>query len=223
MNKQLFPVLLIALFLAGPAMYGQNWRVYLNGNETFFIGNNLLGQYPILGYSNDEGRGLLVGGFGAGVSYSPERSGAFQIKYQLNVQRSRFYDHPIILSNENGEQLLAFIGINTHWQTAFMAVPQFQIGKYLQGGLGLGGRYRFLSFTDFGETTIRGQKTRVIVANNSLTPIGIYIPLELSYNLGRFSITTRLEPELTHFSRLDYFRGGRSTTFFLEFGYSLDD
>jgi hypothetical protein len=221
MNKLLGLMVVLSAFVLSFDVKAQNWSLHLNGNETYITGNPLQGQYPILWYSADENRGILVGGFGGGVSYTTAQKGIYQLKYQLNVQRSRFYDHPVIFTDQNGESLGAFIGINTNLNASLMAVPQFVFGKRAKAGLGLGARYTFGGMTNFGEISIQGESTKLKEPNRALTPLGLFVPLEFTGIFGRFSITTRLEPGLTNFSRVDYFKGDRSNFLFVEFNYRL--
>ncbi len=212
------------LFLAclcTTTVFSQHWQLHLNGNETYITGNNLQGYYPILWYSSDDDRGVLVGGFGGGVSYTGIQKGIYQIKYQFNVQRSRFYDHPVIFTDANGEPLGGFIGINTNLNAAAMVVPQIVFNKRLKAGLGLGTRYTFHSISNFGETFINGEKTKLKERNLAISPLGLFVPLEVTGTLGRFSFTTRVEPGLTNFSRVEYFKGDRSALLYVEFGYRL--
>lgn len=202
-------------------VFCQHWQIHLNGNETYITGNDLQGYYPILWYSSNDDRGVLVGGFGAGVSYTSAQRGIYQIKYQFNAQRSRFYDHPAIFTDENGEPLGGFIGINTNLNASAMVVPQIVFSNRLSAGLGLGTRYTFYAITDLGETFIRGEKVKLKQRNNSIRPLGLFVPLEITGTLGRFGLTARIEPALTNFSRVEYFKGDRASLFYVEFSYRI--
>lgn len=61
-------VLILLLFLSKIA-FAQTWSVHLNGNETYPINNESKTYHPILWSSSKDERGLIIGGFGAGVSY----------------------------------------------------------------------------------------------------------------------------------------------------------
>ncbi|PHN05796.1 hypothetical protein [Flavilitoribacter nigricans] len=211
----------ILVFAWASALEAQLWQVHLNGNETFITGNELQGQYPILWYSGDEGRGVLVGGFGGGVSYTTVRMGAYRLRYQLNLQRSRFYDHPVIFHDENGQMLGGVIGINTNLNASLQASWQWLLGSHYAMGVGLGTRYTFRSITDFGKLEVRGQTTALKERNYALAPEVLFLPVEFSSYFGRFSYALRLEAGLTNFSRLDAFRGDRGHLLFLEVGYRL--
>ena len=220
--KILFPLFLF-LFI-GDTTTAQTWAVHLNTNETYPLFNDLKGQYPILWYSSDDDRGVLVGGFGAGVSYQKPWKKNRQLKFQVNTQRSRFYDLPTIFLDENGNPLGAFIGVNTNWNASGLGMAIFPITKNQQWlfGIGLGVRGTFISKSDYGEAFVNGQKTSLKLKNKSLSPAAVLLPLEFTKFLGeRFSVSTRLELALTKVSRLSAYSKERSMVFFLEIGYRI--
>ena len=161
--KKILPLLLIGFTIFTQKAVSQNFAFHLNGNTTFIANNDLKGQYPILWYSPDDDRGILVGGFGVGVSYHHLWKEKNLLKVQLNAQRSRFYDTPTIFLDENGNPLGAFIGINTNLNASLFGMPVFSIAenKKWQVGAGLGLRGTFYSKTDYGETFVNGKKTIV--------------------------------------------------------------
>lgn len=199
----------------------QEWRIHLNGNETYPFGNELQGYFPILWYSSAEGRGILVGGFGGGISYTTREQSRYNLRYQLNVQRSRFYEQPIVVRDENGIPIIGSIGINTNLNAAALAIPQFVFNKHLKAGLGLGLRYVARSTVNFGEYELAGKKEKLRVTNHSMAPWVGFIPLEITASIGRVSMAARAEPALTNVSRLDAYHGDRSTVLFIELGYLI--
>jgi hypothetical protein len=200
----------------------QSWAIHINGNETFPIGNELLGQYPILWYSSTEGRGVLVGGFGAGVSYTKPFQETLKIKYQVNGQRSRFYDEPTVFSDFNGQPLGAIIGINTNLNLSAFAMPllSFLPDKKATFGAGLGLRGVLYSRSNYGTAFVDGMEADLKLHNNSLAPLVLILPVEIAYTAGRFSMATRGEFSVTKTTRLSV-RNDRSLAVFVELGFRL--
>ncbi|KAA3620981.1 MAG: hypothetical protein DWQ02_28505 [Bacteroidetes bacterium] len=214
---------LIAAFLLGFfGLKSQDWTIHLNGNETYPIGNDQLGQYPILWYSSTEGRGVLVGGFGLGVSYRKPLNDQLNIKLQLNGQRSRFYDEPTIFTDFNGAPLGGIIGINTNLNISALAIPSLSItpGKAFNLGLGLGARGVLWSRTDYGVASVNGVETELKLKNKSLAPFVLLLPVEASWTSGRFSVATRAEFSITKTTRLSN-KNDRSFILFIELGYRI--
>lgn len=214
----LIAVLLLGFFGAK----GQEWSVHINGNETYPIANDQLGQYPILWYSSTEGRGVLVGGFGLGVSYTKLLSDKLNIKYQFNGQRSRFYDEPSIFTDFNGAPIGGIIGINTNLNISALAIPSVKIisGKGFNLGLGLGARGVLWSRTDYGEAIVNGVETELKLKNKSLAPFVVLLPVEASWSSDRFSVATRGEFSITKTTRLSN-KNDRSFILFMELGYRI--
>lgn len=202
----------------------QNWRVHLNANETYPLFAENKGYYPILWYSSDDDRGVLVGGFGVGVAHHRSLVDDLSLKTQLNFQRSRFYDEPTIFSDFNGELLGGIIGVNTNYNATFFAMPYFPFsknGKWLIGtGFGLQGT--FSSKTDYGEAIVNGEKKSLNLKNQSLTPVVLFLPVEVTKYFGeRFSVAIRGELGLTRVSRLDAYKDERNFMLVVEAGYTI--
>jgi hypothetical protein len=217
---KLVDVLTIVLFLlCFLHMEAQQWSIHINGNETYPIANDQLGQYPILWYSSKEGRGVLVGGFGLGVSFTTPLKEKLNIKYQLNGQRSRFYDEPTVFSDFNGVPIGGIIGINTYLNVSALAIPMFKLipEKNINLGAGLGVRGVFWSRTDYGVASVNGIETELKLRNKSLAPVVAFLPVELSWASGRFSVATRGELSITKTSRLSA-KNDRSFIVFAELG-----
>ena len=222
--KNRFLPFLLSLFLLGNKLTAQTWSVHLNGNETYPVFNQLKGYYPILWYSSDDDRGILVGGFGAGVSYQKPLTDSKQLKLQLNGQRSRFYDQPSIYLDENGNPLGAFIGINTNLNASALGMAIFPISQNQKWlfGLGLGVRGTFFSRSDYGQYLVQGNKTDLKLKNKSLAPVVALLPIEFTKYFGeRFSVSTRGEVALTKTSRLSAYKKERSVVVVVELGYRL--
>lgn len=209
----------LTFFMTGNA---QTWSIHLNGNETYPIGNELLGQYPFLWYSTADDRGILFGGFGAGVSRISDWKENVKLKYQANFQRSRFYDEPSVFTDVNGQPLGAIIGINTNWNFSLLAIPQLLVlpKKNLYLGLGLGARAVLFSRTDYGKAVVHGNEVDLKLKNKSLAPAVLILPFELAWHGNRFSVTTRAELSLTKTSRLSS-KNDRSLIVFGEIGYKF--
>ncbi|MCB0628774.1 MAG: hypothetical protein R2824_35625 [Saprospiraceae bacterium] len=213
--------LLFALFCVCRPAQAQQWRLHINGNETYPFNNELQGYYPILWYSSDEGRGILIGGFGGGVSYTTRERSHYALRYQFNAQRSRFYEEPAIINDENGQPLIGAIGINTNLNAAFLAMPQLRFNEHLSVGIGLGIRYTAYSTIYYGNYEENGKKKKLSVANESMSPLVGVVPLELTASAGRFSLGLRAEPALNNVSRLSANAGDRTTVLFVELSYLL--
>jgi hypothetical protein len=218
-----YPIILILLALSGLCvkLQSQEWRLQLNGNETYPTGNELQGYHPILWYSSDDGRGIIVGGFGGGVSYTTAVHSRFNFRYQLNAQRSRFYEQPAVINDVNGLPVVGAIGINTNLNAALFVLPQFSFNQHLKAGFGLGLRYTAYSRIYYGYYEEEGKKMKLKVPNESMAPFVAFVPVEITAIAGRFSLGVRAEPALTNVSRLSAYSGDRSTVLFVELGYKL--
>ena len=222
MRSRVFVMMIIIWFFASPIL-GQSWQIHINGNETYHIGNKTLGYYPILWYSSDDDRGVLVGGFGLGLSYAKPLNEKIDVKYQFNVQRSRFYDSPIILRDYNGALIGGILGVNTNYNISGFVLPHIVVLNKvnLKVGLGLGFRYYLHSKSDFGKAFVNGGLTSLNINNNSRNPFLLTIPLEISNNIKRWIFAIRTEASVNSSSRLDFYKKEHSVMFFVEIGYKL--
>lgn len=204
--------------------YSQKWSIHFNGNETYPINNEALGYYPILWYSSADDRGVLVGGFGAGASYTKLLDlKVDQVKYQFNVQRARFYDWPFVFRDVNGALLGAYIGVNTNVNVSAFALPQFKINKKrpLYLGAGFGFRGVLYSKTNYGTAYVNGQETTLKLKNTSMSRFVLFFPVEMSWQKGRWNLATRGELSINSTSRLSANSKERSVVVFGEIGYFL--
>lgn len=217
-------LILIFLFIITYQTNAQTWSIHLNGNETYFLGNEQKGQHPILWYSSDDDRGFLVGGFGVGISHSrPWMDNKF-LKFQFNAQRSRFYDLPTIYLDGNGNPLGGFIGVNTNWNANLNGLAIFPITENNRWlfGIGLGVRGTFTAKSDYGEAVVNGQVTDLKLPNKSFSPVTLLLPLEITKFFNeRLSVTSRLELAMTKTTRLSAYSKERTLVYFVEFGYQL--
>lgn len=212
----------LLLLCALPLFFGfvaqsQDWRLHLGGNETYLFGNDLQGYYPILWYSSEEGRGILVGGFGGGLSYTTATKGVIRLRYQANVQRSRYYEQPSILTDVNGAPISGAIGINTNLNASVFAMPQFEFSPRLSAGFGLGARYTFFSNVSYQEVNLNGENRKLKFPDRSFAPLVIFVPVEVELAFNRLSYALRLEPNLTKVSLVN--GDARNLLFFVEIGY----
>ncbi len=218
-----FFLLAIVLVISLWRLSGQ-WSLHVNGNETYILNNDQKGHFPILWYSSSDDRGVLVGGFGVGVSYlQPIRERA-DFRFQANVGRSRFYDLPVVYFDINGQPLLGNIGVNTNWNLSLLGMLSLPIGKAQRWRIstGLGVRSTLLSRTNYGEAVVNGEVVDLRVKNKSIAPLIALLPLEWSYQMGRWTAATRLELGLTPSSRLSAFQQERNLWIFAEFSYQLN-
>lgn len=217
MHKTLI-LFILCVFNTG-FLSAQIWTAYLSGNEYYPVNSENKSYYPILWYSGDEGRGVLLGGFGAGVSYEKLLDPTFSLKYQINLQRSVFYDEPFIATDENGFPFGAVIGINIHYYSTLLCLPKYHFGKW-SAGLGLGGRGIFSSKTDYGGVIVQGNIRDLSVKNKAQSPVILMIPFEFSYQpWQRWIFTARAELGLSKASRLAADVSERSLVTVFEVGY----
>jgi hypothetical protein len=175
-----------------------------------------------LWYSDTEGRGVLLGGFGGGVSWSKPLKDRWGLKAQLNVLRSRYYDEPVIFVDEIGQHLGAAIGITTNLNLTVLGIPKYSVAKWLNLGVGLGVHSTLLSKSDYGEALILGNKEDLKFTNKSLQPVVLTLPVEVTTHVGRrLSFSTRLEFSLTRISKIPYASNERFMLLFIEAGYRL--
>lgn len=212
---------IIAIVVFSIPISGQSWRIHLNGNETYAIGNELLGYYPILYYSSAEGRGLLVGGFGLGVSYSQSLKEKFDIRYQINIFRSRFYDEPVAFHDQNGIIIGKYFGINTNYNFSGFILPQIDINKKhkLKLGLGLGFRTIVYNKSNYGYGGV--VDGGINIKNKSINPYLLTIPFELNRTGNKWSFAIRAEGTINSTSLLEARKNERAVLLFIEIGYKL--
>ncbi|MCW5921510.1 MAG: hypothetical protein KIS77_04145 [Saprospiraceae bacterium] len=205
------------------AIKAQSWRIHLNVNEYYPINAPEKGYYPILWYSSTEGRGVLLGGFGGSVSWTNTLKSKWDLKVQLNISRSRYYDEPAIVLDENGFAYGAVIGIATNLNLSALGIPRYSVADWLDVGAGLGLQSVILAKSDYGKAKILGEKKELNFTNKSLQPVVLVLPVETTvYFWDRFSFSTRLEFALTKVSRLSYASNERSMLLVLEAGYRLN-
>lgn len=216
-------ILLFALLFTGfSRLNAQVWTVHLNGNEYYPIHAGEKGYYPILWYSSTEGRGVLLGGFGGGVSCNIPVKDEWRLKTQLNVFRSRYYDEPVLFVDEVGQSLGAYIGITTNLNATLLFIPQYRIGSRFTLGAGLGLFGTLLSKTDYGDVISQGEKKSAVFTNRSIQPAVLTVPIEVSVGFfRRMSLSVRFETSLTKVSKLPSNSGERFIAGFVELGYRI--
>ncbi len=201
------------------SLEAQTWAVYLSGNEYYPLNSKNKSQYPILWYTSKDDRGVLLGGFGAGVSYENQYKPTFSLKYQVNLQRSVFYDEPYFARDENGFIFGAGIGLNIHYNATTLCIPRYHLGKWTLG-LGLGGRINAYTQVDYGKAFVNGVEEDLILKSNTLAPFVLTLPLEVSFQPWlRWVVNCRAELGVTRSSRLSAYDSERGLSAVVEVGY----
>ncbi|MDZ4681141.1 MAG: hypothetical protein SH848_17775 [Saprospiraceae bacterium] len=214
-----FLTIIFLCTLAAPALKAQTWAVYLSGNEYYPLNSTNKTYYPILWYTSKDDRGVLLGGFGAGVSYEKQYKPTFSLKYQVNLQRSVFYDEPYFATDENGFIFGALIGINTHYNATTLCIPRYHMGKW-SVGLGLGSRITAYAQVDYGEALVNGEKEDLLLKSKALAPFVLTLPLEVSFQPWlHWVVNCRAELGVTPASRLSAYDSERGLSAVLEVGY----
>lgn len=217
MRKLLTTIFLCAT--AASSLEAQIWAVYLSGNEYYPLNSENKSQYPILWYTSKDDRGVLLGGFGVGVSYESHFNPTFSVKYQVNLQRSLFYDEPYFATDEIGFIFGALIGINTHYNATALCIPRYHMGKWTLG-LGLGSRINVYAQVDYGEAMVNGEAEDLKLRSKALSPLVLTLPLEVSYQPWlRWVFNFRTELGVTKASRLSAYGSERGLSAVLEVGY----
>jgi hypothetical protein len=204
------------------SLTAQTWALHLNGNETYTLGNDLKGNHPVLWNSQAQDK-VVFGGFGLGVSNTRAIKENTLLRFQANLQRSRFYDVPSIIRDENGLPLLASIGINSNYNLGLLSMAFWQFGKHrrLEAGAGLGGRAVFFAKTDFGKAYVNGEKASLNLRNKAMSPAVLLLPISFGYRVGRFSFANRAEIALSRVNRIAAWKKERSIILFVEVAYHL--
>ena len=221
MNKTI--IFTIGILIGQISLYGQNWKVHINTNEVFILGNKLKGQYPALWHKKENG--FMAGGFGVGVSTTQLFKEKYIIKYQVNVIRQRYFDEPYLNSDYSGAQLFGSLGINTNYNIITNATINNSLGlndKWLFG-IGLGLRTNILSHSDYGKVDINGIPTELTFPNLSTSKIVLNLPLEASYNFKKFTFSLRSELDITRSSTLKIFKSERFFVLNFEVGYLFSE
>ncbi len=209
------------IFILGQStIFGQTWALHINGNETYALGNELKGIHPMLWYSKAQDK-IVFGGFGLGLSNTRTIKEGTWLRVQANLQRSRFYDIPSIIRDENGVPILASIGINSNYNLNLLAMALWEIGKKrrTEVGVGLGGRAVAYAKTDFGEAYVNGEKRSLNLRTKSLSPAVLVLPATIGYHAGQFLVSTRTELALTRVNRITQWRHERSVIVYAEIAY----
>lgn len=209
----------LLLFIALSSAIAQRWAVHLQLNEYYPLFAEEKGYYPMLWYSNTAGRGVLLGGFGGGVSWTRPLKGDWSLKAQANVSRSRYYEEPALFTDESGQSLGAGTGVTTNLNIHAFCMPVCELSRRWQVGIGLGVQSALLSKSDYGEVILFGQKEKLAFTNKSGQPLVATLPVEVSYFFGPFSLSYRLEAGLTKVSRLPFASGERFVAGVIELGY----
>jgi len=216
--------LLATIFLCAAvalALKAQVWTVYLSGNEYYPLNSENKTYYPILWYTSQDDRGVLLGGFGVGASYEKQYKPTFSLKYQVNLQRSVFYDEPYFATDENGFAFGALIGINTHYNATTLCIPRYHLGKWTLG-LGLGSRINAYARVDYGEAFVNGVVEDLNLKSKALAPVVLTLPLEVSYQpWAHWVFNFRTELGATKASRLAAYDEERGLSAVVEVGYRL--
>ncbi len=200
--KQLFRLIVLIYFLGGSVQgFAQEWGVHINLNELYPMGNDQKSYYPALWYSSTEGRGVLLGGFGAGVSWEKPWKERIHLRGQILIGRTRHYDSPVIYANENGVVLGAVIGIATHLQSTILGMATYDLFPWMRMGTGVGLQATLLGWTNYGESILNGKKTDLLFREQTRRPMAVVLPFELSFSLGGpWRVRERLEWSLTPIS-----------------------
>jgi hypothetical protein len=221
--KNTTSIFVFILFFGKLSLTAQTWALHLNGNETYTLGNDLKGNHPMLWYSKAQDK-IVLGGFGLGVSNTRMLKENTLLQFQANLQRSRFYDVPSIMRDENGIPFLANIGISSNYNAALLSMAVWQFGKRrrLEAGAGLGGRAVVFAKTDFGQAFVNGEKASLNLRSKAMSPLVLLLPVSFGYRLGRFSFTNRAEIALTRVNRIEAWKKERSIVLFAEVAYHFE-
>ncbi len=205
------------------ALPAQQWSVHLQLNEYYPLNSGGKGYYPMLWYSGEDDRGVLLGGFGGGVSWSKALNGNWNLKAQANFGRSRYYAPPVLFVDENGQSLGFGSGITTSLNISALVVPRYRLSGWVQLGLGLGAYATPVSKSDYGSIIFFGEKRTLKYTDKSNQPLILTLPVEFVFQplSSRFSLTWRVEPALTRVSRLPFATGERFLLSILELGWRL--
>lgn len=215
-----FIILLVSF--SWSVLTAQNWAFHINGNETYPVFNELKTQHPILWYSKAQEK-IVFGGYGVGVSNARSWKGKSTLRFQANAQRSRFYDIPSIIRDENGNPLGASLGVNTNYNLALLSMILLPLDEKnrFHAGIGLGMRATVFSQTKYKATNYNGDEKDYRLRNKSLTPVVLLLPMMVQVNFGRFSVAGRGELAITRTNRIDEWSKERSFVTFIELGYRI--
>ena len=177
----------------------------------------------MLWYSSKDDRGVLLGGFGGGVSWGKVLNDKWNLKVQANFGRSRYYAPPVFFVDENGQSLGFASGITNNLNVSALVVPRYRLSGRVQLGLGLGAYMTPVSRSDYGSVIFFGEKRSLKFTDKSTQPFILTLPAEFVFQplASRFSLTWRVEPALTRVSRLPFATGERFLLSVLELGWRL--
>lgn len=221
--RQLIQLMLLLGFLSiGVRAEGQNWGVTLHMNELYPLGNELKGYYPALWYSSTEGRGILLGGFGAGAFWETPLDRLVRLRIQAVISRTRYYDTPTIFSDANGQLLGAYIGTATQLNTTLLGLIETDLLSWMHLASGVGFTGTPWAVTNYGDALVNGRKTSLLLRDRSRKPIVFILPVEVSFSLGsHFRIRGRIEWGITPVSRRADQRNERFVVNYLEASYTF--
>ena len=205
------------------ALPAQQWSVHLHLNEYYPLNSDGKGYYPMLWYSSKDDRGVLLGGFGGGVSWGKVLNDKWNLKVQANFGRSRYYAPPVFFVDENGQSLGFASGITNNLNVSALVVPRYRLSGRVQLGMGLGAYTTPVSRSDYGSVIFFGEKRSLKFTDKSTQPFILTLPAEFVFQplASRFSLTWRVEPALTRVSRLPFATGERFLLSVLELGWRL--
>ena len=193
---------LLGFLSIGVRAEGQQWGVTLHLNELYPLGNELKGYYPALWYSSTEGRGILLGGFGAGAYWQAPVRNLGRLRVQGVISRTRYYDTPAIFADANGQLLGAYLGTATQLNTTLLGLLEVDLLSWMHVASGAGLFGTPWAVTNYGDALVNGQKTSLLLRDRSRAPLVVILPLEISFSLGgRWRIRERVEWSITPVSR----------------------
>ncbi len=202
MKPRIILSLLVLLLVGFHSAHAQEWGIHINLNELYPLANSQKGYYPALWYSSAEGRGVLLGGFGAGMSWEQPWKRKSHIRGQFLIGRTRYYDMPVVFTDESGALLGGVIGIATHMQASLLGMASYDLFSWMRIGSGVGLQSTLLGWTDYGEVILNGKKVSLHYRERTRRPLTLTLPFELSVSLGRhWQLRERLEWSITPVSR----------------------
>lgn len=208
-------IFLLLLILAGFNSYGQSstveYRLSLNGNIYFPMGEANQGVYPILWYDQDADPKVLLGGVGLGFSASKAIGQKLAIQAQSHLSKHTYWDEPIIIRTADANLLSPFVSGSSDYTIRLLGILDYSLNEKISIGTGMGFQGMLISLSRLPETA---------AVNRFYKPILPVVPLELSLNLNKYFVKLRYEQGIINKYRkpLAEYKKANFGILFFEFG-----
>jgi hypothetical protein len=197
----------------------------IHGN-LYYPGNHQeQGVYPILWYGKTltNKNGLMIGGFGGGMTAIHTIKEKFHLRYQFNISRQSFHEKPFYVTSETGSPIFILQGRTSELKTNINVLTHYQLHPKLSIGTGIGLQQLIHSQTIYKDPEYNGRTlgAEIRIVNRYYKPFIPVLPIELSFKTGKWLLNARYELGLLNRLRGDASFKENFSVLFFEIGYKI--